>query len=813
MTKEFPEHAQIVVIGGGIIGCSTAYHLAKMGATDVVLIEQYTLSAGSTWHAAGAVGQLRSSANITKLLKESVGVYEKLEEETGLSVGWVQNGSLRLATNKDRRAEFEISATMARSFGIEFEFLSPGEVKEMVPQLFVDDLECAAYVPSDGVANPSDIAQALAKGGRDLGVKIFEHTSVEDIKLTDGRVSAVETSRGTISCEYVVNAAGIWAREIGAMVDVGIPIQPSHHQYLVTDKIPGLARHIPTIRDTDSQLYFKEEVGGLAVGVYEFDPIPFLPTPIPDDHQFKLMPENIEHFELSLSQIYHRVPDLETVGVKQWFNGIEAFTEDGMFIVGEAPGVKNFFVSTGFNAFGIASGGGVGKALAYWILNGEPPFDLWSADIRRFGKYHGSKTQVMARSLDGQAQHYAMHWPHLELEAGRPLRLSAIYQHLKENGACFGSKLGWERPNWFAPEGVEATDEHTFGRPNWFKYVAEEHRACRESVAVFDLSSFAKFMLVGIDAEAILQHICAANVARPEGSSVYSQILNKHGGIEADVTVTRLASDRYLIISGTGSATRDFDYIKRSIPTDSAAHLFDVTSAYGCLSLMGPSSPRVMGEISEQDIGDEMFPMGAAREIFIDGAPVIAMRVSFVGERGWELHIPTEYMVRVYRAIKSAGADFGIRDAGYRAIDSLRLEKARRVWGHDINPDYTPFEAGLGFAVDLTKPSFVGREALLAQNERGVNKRLVSFSIDDPDVILYGRETIYRNDTAVGWLTSAGFGHTTGKPIGLGYVQSDSGVDADFLNSGNYELEVRMLRHPANMHIRPIYDPKNERVR
>jgi sarcosine dehydrogenase len=813
MTKEFPKHAQVVVIGGGIVGCSTAYHLAKMGATDVILVEQYTLSAGSTWHAAGAIGQLRSNSNVTQLLKESVEVYDSLEEETGLSTGWVQNGSLRLATTKDRQAEFEISATMARSFGMEFEFLSPSEVKKMVPQLHVDDLQCAAYVPSDGMGSPSDITQALAKAGRDRGVKIFERTTVNDIELTNGHVSAVKTSRGTVSCDYVVNAAGIWSREIGAMVGVDIPIQPSHHQYLVTDQVPGLGRHAPTIRDSDSQSYFKEEVGGLAIGFYEFNAIPFLLDPIPDDHEFKLMPENIEQFEPVLSRIYHRFPDLETVGVKRWFNGIEAFTEDGMFITGEAPNVKNFFVSTGFNAFGIASGGGVGKALAYWILNGEPPFDLWPADIRRFGKYHGSKTQVMVRALEGQAQHYAMHWPHHELEAGRPLRLSSIYEQLKKNGCCFGSKSGWERPNWFAPEGVEPVDEHTFGRPNWFNHVAEEHRACREDVVVFDQSSFVKFMMVGSDVESVLQKICAANVAKPVGSSIYTQILNKRGGIEADVTLTRLASNKYFIITGTGFAVRDFDFINRSIPEGAAAYLLDVTSAYGCLSLMGPKAPLVMSEIAEQDISNEGFPLGAGKEIFVDGSPVIALRVSFVGERGWEIHVPSEYMNRVYNAIKREGFAHGIRDAGYRAIDSLRLEKARRVWGHEINPDYTPLDAGLGFAVDFSKAEFVGREALLAQKEKGVKKRLVSFTIDNPDVILYGRETIYRNDKPVGWLASAGFGHTIRKSIGIGYVRNEDGVNIDFLKEGEYELEVRTKRHPANIHIQPVYDPKNEAVR
>lgn len=810
----FPTTARVVVIGGGIVGCSTAYHLAKMGCSDVVLVEQYVLSAGSTWHAAGAVGQLRSSANITRLLRESVEVYSALEAETGLSTGWVQNGSLRLATTQDRRAEFEIAATMARSFGMQFEFLSPSEIKKMVPQMRTDDLVCAAFVPSDGVANPSDITQALAKAARDRGVAIFERTKVTGIGVKNGRVTSVVTDRGTIRCEFVANCAGIWSRQVGALAGVSVPIQPSHHQYFVTDRIEGLQRHIPTIRDTDSQTYFKEEVGGLAVGAYEFQPIPYTQTPIPADHEYKLMPENIDHFGPMFERVYHRFPALETVGVKRWFNGIESFTEDGMFILGEAPEVQNFFVSTGYNAFGIASGGGAGKALAHWILQGEPLLDLWAADIRRFGRYHRSTAQVRARSLEGQGLHYAMHWPQFEQTAGRPLRLSPIYADLKSNGACFGQKFGWERPNWFAPKGVEPVDVYTFGKPSWFAHVAAEHGACRDAAAVFDLSSFAKFRVVGRDAERALQYVCAANVATPVNVSTYTQMLNRRGGIEADVTVTRLAENDYLIVTGTGLGTRDAAHLARHLPSDLDAHVIDVTSGFGCLSLMGPKAPEIMAAVAEGDLGPAAFPFGAAREVMVAGAPVLALRVSFVGERGFELFVPTEYAATVYRAVKSAGARFGLRDAGYRAIDSLRLEKARRVWGQDIGPDYTPYEAGLGFAVDLGKADFIGRDALLAQRDKGrLTLRLCNFSVDDPEVILYGRETIYRNGQPVGWLTSGGYGHSFGRALGMGYVRRAEGVDKDFLDSGRYELEVRTRRVPATFHARPVYDPANNRIR
>jgi sarcosine dehydrogenase len=811
MPQTFPAQARVVIIGGGIVGCSVAYHLAQMGCHDVVLIEQYQLTAGSTWHAAGAVGQLRSSANVTRLLSDSVALYATLEQETGQPTGWKQNGSLRLASTKERQSEFEVAATVARSFGIELHMLSQTEVHEMVPQMKVDDLVCAAYVPSDGIANPSDITQALAKGARKGGVKIAERTRVLGFGVENGSISSVETDKGTIQCDSVVNCAGIWAREVGRMAGVNVPLQPSHHQYFVTEKIEGFDRDIPTVRDTDHQLYFKEEVGGLAVGAYEFKPIPFLQYPIPEDHEYKLMQENIDQFEPMLIPAYERFPALETTGVKQWFNGVESFTEDGMFIMGEAPEIKGFYVGAGFNAFGIAAGGGAGKALAHWVLHGEPPFDLWSADIRRFAPYHRSSSQVLQRSLEGQGHHYTMHWPHEEPEACRNLRVSPIYHRLKQNGASFGTKFGWERANWFAPSGIEPRDVYSFDRQNWFEHTAIEHHACRNNAGLFDQSSFAKFRMFGKDAESVLQTICAGNISQDINKVIYTPLLNDHGGIEADLTITRTGDDKYMIVTGTGSATRDFSFLQRRIPDGADARLFDITSAYGCLSLMGPKAREVLGPVAEGDISNDGFPLGTAKDIIISGAPVYALRVAFVGELGWELYVPSEYMVHVYDALKESGTTSGLADCGYRAIDSLRLEKARRLWGHEIGPDYTPLEAGLGFAVDMKKPTFNGRTALEDQRANGVSRKLVSFTIDNPDVVIYGKETIFRNGEHVGWLTSGGYGHTIGKPLGMGYVRHSNVMDSEFLSSGKYELEVRTRRIPANIHLRPVYDPGNER--
>ena len=813
MNASFPDQARVVIVGGGIVGCSTAYNLAIRGCSDVVLLEKHKLTSGSTWHAAGAVGQLRTSANVSWLLGRSVEIYSRLEEETGQATGWHQNGSLRLATNADRRAEYERAVTTARSYGLEMEIVSPREAKELFPLLDVGDLVCAAYVRSDGMASPSDAAMALAAGGRMNGVRLIEDTKVIGFESSGGAVDGVITDKGTIRCEFVVNCAGIWSREIGRLAGVNVPIQPAYHQYMVTERIEGLTRDHPTIRDPDKLTYFLE-IGGLAVGGYERNPKPYRTRPIPDGHEFRLMPEDVDHFEQLMIPAMERIPALETVGVRQWFNGIESFTEDGMFILGEAPELRRFFVGTGFNAFGIASAGGAGFALAEWILEGQPPVDLWAADIRRFGAYHGSDDQVCARALEGQSHHFTIRWPHEEMEAGRPLRLSPIHHKLAAGGACFGTKFGWERPNWFAPPGVEPRDKPSFGRANWFPHVGAEHEACRDAAALFDQSFFSKFLMVGRDSEAVLQAICAGDVGKPSGRLTYTQMLNPRGGIECDLTVSRFGDDEFYIVTGTGYATHDFAHIRRHIPAEARAELIDVTSAYGTLSLMGPEVRTILADVVEGDIDNDRFPFGHCREIFVAGAPVRALRVTFVGELGWELHVPSEYMCTVYDALVESGSAVGLRDAGYRAIDSLRLEKGYRVWATDIGSDYTPEEAGLGFAVSLKKEAdFVGRAAVERQRGSPLTKRLATFTVDDPDAILLGRETIYRNGERVGYLSSGGYGYTLGKSIGLGYVRNTEGVDDDYLRSGHYEIEARMRRFPATLHMKALYDPENARIK
>ena len=810
-----PSSAQVVIIGGGIIGCSTAYHLARMGVRDIVLLERAKLTSGSTWHAAGLVGQLRTSANVTQLLKYSVELYDRLEKETGQATGWKRNGGLRLACNAERLTEIKRQATTAHSFGLEMHVLSPAEAKALWPIMDASDVVGAAFLPTDGQVNPSDLAQALAKGARMHGVKIIEECPVTGFELKGGRVNAVNTAHGTIHVEKVVNCAGQWARHIGRQAGVNVPLISVQHQYIITEPMEGVPKNLPTLRDPDRLIYFKEDVGGLVMGGYEPDPIPWAEIGIPDGFEFQLLDDNWDHFDQHMKQALARVPALEKAGIKQMINGPESFTPDGNFILGEAPEVRGFFVGAGFNAFGIASAGGAGRALAEWVAAGEPPMDLWPVDIHRFSRHHRSDDWVRTRTLEAYGKHYTMAWPFEEYRSGRPLRVSPLYQRLQDQGACFGEKMGWERPNWFAPAGVDAKDVYTYGRQNWFAQVGKEHQACRERVALFDQTSFAKFMLVGKDAERALQWVCANDVGKPPGRLTYTQMLNARGGIECDLTIARLSPTEYYIVTGTGFATHDFSWIEHNLPTDCIdAKLIDVTSAFCVLALMGPRARDVLAAVTRDDVSNAAFPFGACRNIDIGGATVRALRVTYVGELGWELHIPVEFAASVYNRLMETGKQHGIANAGYRAIESLRLEKGYRAWGADIGPDHTPLEAGLGWAVKLAKDiSFLGRDALLAQRAQLLRKRLACFTVDNSEVVLLGRETIYRDGERVGWLSSGGWGYTVGKNIGFGYVRHETGVDDAMLNSGKYELEVATGRTNCSIALEPLYDPRALRVK
>jgi 4-methylaminobutanoate oxidase (formaldehyde-forming) len=808
-----PTQAEIIVIGGGIIGCSTAYHLARDHKADVLLIEQGKLTSGSTWHAAGLVGQLRSSASITRVLKYSVDLYKGLAAETGLETGWKMTGCLRLATNADRWTEFKRLATTARSFGMEMHLISPQEVKAMWPLMEVGDLVGASWLPTDGQASPSDITQSLAKGARMHGARIVEGVRVTGFAMEGERIMAVETTSGTVKCDKVVNCAGQWARQLGAKAGITVPLQPVKHQYIITEPLAGLATDAPTIRDPDRRTYFKEEVGGLVMGGYEPDPQAWTTGDVPDQWEFQLFDDDYDHFAQHMEQAMERVPSLRDVGVKQMINGPESFTPDGNFILGSAPQCANMFVGAGFNAFGIASGGGAGWVLAQWVVAGEAPLDLWAVDIRRFSGLHEDRQWVCDRTLEAYGKHYTVGFPHEEYESGRPRIVSPLYERLKTHRAVFGSKLGWERPNWFAPQGSEARDIYSMGRQNWFDAVGDEHRHVREAVGIFDQSSFAKYELSGPGALAALEWICANDVSKPTGRLTYTQLLNTRGGIEADLTVSRLAEDRFFVVTGTGFRTHDAAWINDHL-RDADCQLTDVTEQWGTLSLMGLRARDVLARVTDSDVSNAAFPFAHMRELTIAGTTVRALRVTYVGELGWELHVPIADTGVVFDALMQAGAADGIRPVGYRALESLRLEKGYRAWSSDITPNDTPFEAGLGWAVKLGKDiPFLGREALQQLAGLPLQKRLAGFTLDDPDAVLAGRETILRNGEPVGYLTSGGYGYTLAKSIGYGYVRNGDGVSDAFIADGTYELVVANQAFPARVAMGPLFDPANARVK
>ncbi len=814
MTGKLPDHAQIVVVGGGIVGCSTAYHLAALGVEDVVLLERHELTSGSTWHAAGLVGQLRGQAGITQLLGHSIDLYKSLEQETGQATGWKMNGGLRLACTPERMTEIKRQATTAHSFGLDMHLLTPSEALDLWPIMNVDDVLGAAFLPTDGQANPADITRALASGAKKRGVTIIEHCDVSAIHIKDGVIAGLSTGLGEIKTETVVNCCGQWAREFGQMAGVNVPLVSVQHQYLVTEPIDGAGSELPTLRDPDRLTYYKEEVGGLVMGGYEPNPIPWAESGLPANFSFALLDSNWDHFGPMMELALPRVPALENAGIKQLINGPESFTPDGNFILGEAPELKNYFVGAGFNAFGIASGGGAGKALAEWIVDGEPPYDLWAVDIRRFGNVHRQREWIQSRTMEMYGKHYTIAWPGEEHNSARPRNQSPLYSVLKEQGACFGEKMGWERPNWFAPQGVDAVDVYSFEKPNWLEHVGNEHRAARERVAIFDQSSFAKFRVAGKDSQTALNRICGANVDCPLLETRYTQLLNTRGGIEADLTVTRLSENEYYIITGTGSVTHDSHWITSHFKKNEDVRLEDITASNAVLSVMGPCSRLVMESVTDTDVSDQGFSFGCARNLKIAGVETLAIRLTYVGELGWELHFPVENALSVYWALMNAGKQYGIANAGYRAIESLRLEKAYRAWGSDLSPDHSPLEAGLGFAVKLKSGlDFIGRDALLEQAKKPLPKKMVIFTVDDPDVTLVGRETIYRNNHRVGWLSSGGYGYTLGKQIGMGYLRNADGVDSEWIAEGRYELEVATRRVAARVHTKPLYDPAMERVK
>ena len=809
-----PSHARVVIVGGGIIGTSVAYHLTKLGWRDVVLLEQGSISGGTTWHAAGLVGQLRASSNLTRLIRYSADLYGRLEAETGQATGWKRCGSLSVARTAERMVQLERNAALARSYGIEAEVISAKRAGERYPLMRTDDLVGAVWIPGDGKANPADITQALARGARAGGVAIHEGVRVTGVRLELGGVAGVETSQGSIATENLVNCAGMWARELGRLSGVTVPLHACEHMYIVTNPIDGVTSDLPVLRDADGHIYFKEEVAGLLMGGFDPWAKPWGMDGIPEGFSFGTLPEDWDKFEILMHNAIQRVPALASAQVRLLMNGPESFTPDNYFILGEAAEVRRYYVGAGFCSGGIAAAGGAGRALAEWIVEDRPPMDLWQADIRRFAPFHGNPEFLRERASEGVGVHYFVAFPNRELETGRGLRLSPLYERLRDRRACFGNKMGWERANWFAPQGVTPETIYSFGRQNWFPSVAAEHRACREAVAVFDQTSFSKFRLEGPDAEAALQGLCANDVAVEPGRMVYTGMLNERGGFESDLTVTRMSGDAYLIVTGSAQTTRDAHWIRRHIPEGARATLTDVTGAYAVLGVMGPRARDLLARLTRADLSNEAFPFATSREVWLGRAPVRASRITYVGELGWELYVPVEFAAGVYDALHAAGGDLGLADAGYYAIESLRVEKAYRAWGRELTTDDTPLEAGLGFAVRFDKEApFMGREALLAQRARPLGKRLVSFVLDDPEALPWGDEPIWCEGAIVGSTTSAAYGHTLGRAVAMGYVRRPEGVDAAYLATARFEIEIGGLRFAARGGLRAPYDPDGTRVK
>jgi 4-methylaminobutanoate oxidase (formaldehyde-forming) len=809
---DLPSQARVVIVGGGIVGCSVAYHLTKLGWRDVVLLERRELSCGTTWHAAGLVGQLRSSHNLTRLASYGAVLYEKLEAETGQATGFRRCGSISVARTPERLIELKRGASMARCFGVDIEVISPAEAGKLWPLMRTDDLAGAVWIPGDGRTNPIDTTLALARGARKGGATIVENVTVTGIRRERGAATGVSTDHGDVACEIVVNCAGMWGRQVGLMAGVNVPLHASEHFYIVTEPMAGVTRDLPVMRDTDGYIYVREEVGGLLMGGFEPVAKPWGMDGIPEDFKFSLLPEDWEHFRLLMEQACVRIPAIETAPVRRHVNGPESFTPDNRYMLGEAPECRSYFVAAGFNSIGIASAAGAGQALAEWIVGGEPAMDLWDVDIRRFMPFQGNATYLRERTREVVGLLYAMHWPFRQPETARGVRRSVLHDRLAGRGAAFGVAAGWERANWFAPPGMKPEYAYTYGRQNWFPCAAVEHRAVREAVGLFDQSSLAKFLLQGSDAVAVLQRLCANDVEVPIGRLVYTQMLNRRGGIECDLTVTRLAEDAYLVVTIAAAAVHDADWIRRGLG-DARAILTDVTSAYTVLGLMGPHSRALLSRLTPADLSTRAFPFGTSREIELGRVLVRATRVTYVGELGWELYVPTEFAAAVYDDVIAAGAGVGLRHAGYHAMDSLRMEKGYRSWGHDIGGEDTPLEAGLGFAVAFRKDGFVGRDALLRQREVPLGRRLVMFTLADAEPLLLGDEPIWRDGVLIGRITSAAYGHTLGRSVGMGYVTHAAGVDDAFLRSGRWELELATERFAATASLQPPYDPTSARVR
>jgi len=814
MAKQIPESAQVVIIGGGIVGASIAYHLTELGWTDVVLLERNTLTSGTTWHAAGLVGCLRATQNMTRLAAYSAELYESLERDMGHATGFQKVGSLSVAANPERMEELVRGAGMANAFGVDVDVITADDLCARYPLLNPEGIVGGVWLPGDGQASPVDTTMALAAVAKQRGARIFEGVSVQRIRTEGGRAIGVETDQGPMDAEHVVTAAGMWSHKLGRDVGVNIPLHACEHFYLVTEPIEGLPTSLPVLRDQDRCIYVKTEAGRLMVGAFEPVAKPYGMGGLPTDQPFLQLDEDWEHLAPIYEAACERIPILADVGIRLFFNGPESFTPDDRYLLGETPELRNHWVATGFNSIGMQSAGGAGKVLAEWMVKGRPPMDLWDVDVRRMQPFQTNSRYLHDRSIEALGLLYAMHWPFRQVETARGVRRSPVHDRLVGLGACNGESGGWERPNWYAPEGVEPVYEYTYGRQNWFEHSAAEHRACREGAAYFDQTSLAKLLVQGPDACAVLNRISSADVDVEPGTSVYTTWLNDRGGIEADLTVNRLDEERFLVVTAFSTQVKDADWVTRHTPDGARMTVTDVTSGYAVLGVFGPKARDIVAPLTDADLSNEAFPFGTLQEIDLAYARAIAVRRTYMGELGWELYVPTEFALGAFDALWESGAPAGLTPAGHHAMNSLRMEKAYRHWGDDIGDEDTPLEAGLSWGVAFDKPGgFIGHDALVAQREAGVIRRLVQFRLDDPEPLLYHDEPVLRDGHLVGRITSGMYGHTVGAALGMSYVDCEPGTPRAQVIEGTFEVDVNGVRVPATASYRPFYDPDSLRTR
>ena len=807
---KLPSRAQVVVIGGGIVGCSIAYHLAKRGVSDVVLLERKQLTCGTTWHAAGLVSMLWPTPYLTDLARYTHDLYASLEEETGQATGYRRIGSLSVARTPERLEELRRTSSMAGVFGVESEMINNERLTEFYPGINTDGILGTLYIEKDGQTNAIDTTMALTKGARMYGARVIENIKVEEILVEDGQAVGVKTEQGSIAADKVILAGGLWSRDIAAKIGVDLPLYACEHYYVVTEDMEGMTKR-PVLRDFDKGVYIKEDTGKLLMGWFEHNAVGCPMDRIPEDFAFDEFPCDLEHMEEYLLRGMGTLPVLEETGIRLFFNGPESFTPDNLHLLGPTPEVDNFFVACGMNSKGLAAGAGIGKVMADWVMDGYPPGDIWECDVRRHHPVQREQSYVEARIPEALGHTYAMHWPFYQYHTARDRLQSPLHQVLKEQGACFGEVAGYERPNWFAQDGAKAEYQYSYKRQNWFEFYAREHMAVRQSVGIYDISSFGKFEVTGKDAEKALQWICAGDIAVEPGNLVYTQWLNERGGIEADLTVSRTDSDRFMITTAVGSFNKDWWHLKKLLKGE--VQLRDISADYSCLALQGPNARAVLEKLVEIDLNNENFAFASGQYARVAGVMVWLQRLSYVGELGWEIFVPASETARVFAELQTAGSEFDIRNVGLHAVNSLRLEKGYRHWGHDIGSEDNLVQAGLSFAAKPDAGDFIGREAFMQQKAAGLpDRRLLQFKLDDPEPLLYHNEPIIMDGSIVGYLSSGMYGHSVGSAIGMGFVVAP-GLSVDRIKEATFEVEVARERFAAQASLRALYDPSSSRMK